>query len=55
MLPKPISNFENLRDLNTIVKLKRIQKWVTYFCTQPLSEQKRESNALVLFIISRSI
>jgi hypothetical protein len=36
MLPQPIFSFENLKDLDTIVKLKRIQKQVTYFCTRPL-------------------
>jgi len=38
MLPQPIFSFENFRDLDTIVKLKRVQRWVTYFCTQPLGE-----------------
>ena len=40
MLPQPISNFENFRDLDTIVELKRVQKEVTYFCTQPLCSKK---------------
>ena len=36
MLPSPKISFENLRNLDTIVELKRVQKWVTYFCTQSL-------------------
>ena len=36
MLPKPISNLENLRYLATIVEVKKVQKQVTYFCTWPL-------------------
>ena len=36
MLPQPIFSFENFRNLDTIVKLKRVQRLVTYFCTQPL-------------------
>jgi len=36
MLPQTFFNFENFRDLDTIVELKRVQKWVTYFCTRPL-------------------
>jgi len=36
MLPQSISSFENLRNLATIVELKKLQRWVTYFCAQPL-------------------
>jgi len=36
MLPQPIFSFEKFGDLDTIVKPKRVQRWVTYFCTQPL-------------------
>jgi len=36
MLPQPIFSFDNLKDLDTIVELKRLQKEVTYFCTRPL-------------------
>ena len=40
MLPSPKISFENLRNLDTIVELKRVQKWVTYFCTQSLVYKK---------------
>ena len=33
-----INSFE--KDLATIVELKRLQRQVTYFCTQPLSTHK---------------
>jgi len=35
MLPLPISDFKKVRNLDTIVRYKRVQKQVTYFCTQP--------------------
>jgi len=37
MLPQAFFSFENFRNLATIVELKRVQKQVTYFCTQPLA------------------
>ena len=40
MLPQPIFSFENFKDLDTIVELKRLQIWVTYFCTRPLCPRK---------------
>jgi len=49
MLPQPIFSFEKFGDLDTIVKLKRVQRWVTYFCTQPLyvpTERKRTTAKL---------
>ena len=36
MLPLPIFNFENLKNLDTIMKVKRVQEWVTYFYIWPL-------------------
>ena len=36
MLPKPRFYFELLENLATIVEFKRVQKEVTYFCTQSL-------------------
>jgi hypothetical protein len=45
MLPQPIFNFENFKDLDTIVKLKRLQKQVTYFCTRPLDESFKNMKA----------
>ena len=36
MLPLPIFNFENLKNLDTIMKVKRVQERVTYFYIRPL-------------------
>lgn len=36
MLPKPRFNFKMFKSLDIILKHKRIQKQVTYFCTQSL-------------------
>jgi hypothetical protein len=36
MLPQPIFSFVIFKSLATIVELKRVQKEVTYFCTQSL-------------------
>ena len=36
MLPLPIFNFENLKNLDTIIEVERVQKRVTYFYIQPL-------------------
>jgi len=39
MLPSPIFSFLNFKNLDKIVELKRVQKKVTYFCTQPLEDK----------------
>ena len=36
MLPRAEKNFENYKSLAIIVKHKKVQEQVTYFCTQPL-------------------
>ena len=36
MLPLPIFNFENLKNLDTIMEVKRVQERVTYFYIRPL-------------------
>jgi len=38
MLPLPIFNFENLKNLDTIIEVKRVQKRVTYFYILPLDD-----------------
>jgi len=38
MLPQAEKSFENYKSLAIIVKYKKVQELVTYFCTQPLYE-----------------
>ena len=55
MLPKLIFNFENFRDLDTIVELKRVQRHVTYFWTRPLKGKKMYRYSPKIFNASLSI